>query len=235
MKPQTGSTKRIKQALGPLKGSYRGKVLRASTLVLLLAVALPGCTTAGHPTASPTNPDSSSLAPPAIRQTDDAGRSLPFKTEFSNRWSINNNGTPYEPCTQVTRDQVDQFQLDAGSIRDAAASDFQTARGCTWTFRDDGRSFLTQAVGNMTEPEQGLDGHKQVNSGGITWYSDVILSGRRVILGSINPSDCGAYVRSGDAVVGTSITRFGRDRPPTSDICKAALNFLQSTMVSIPN
>ncbi|MDJ0455337.1 DUF3558 family protein [Gordonia amicalis] len=207
--------------------------------VLVLAVALLGaslvsCTAHGEPSAAPSVPQSS-VAAPSIRQTDDEGRTLPFENPFPNRWSANNDGSAYEPCTQISEALIREFGLDPQSIEDVAASDFQTARGCSWTFNDDGRSSLSQAVGNLTPAAQGLDGYKRFNAAGTTWYPDIEIDGRRVLVGSIASGECTQIVRSGDAAVVTTITRVGFDRPSTVDVCRTVEQFVRSTLPGIPS
>ena len=201
----------------------------------LLSLCCSGCTTPGSPGAVQSSPtSSSSLGQPTIRQTDDTGQRLPFETQFPNRWSINNDGTSYEPCTQVPADVVQRFRLSSESVSDVAASDFQTARGCQWILIDDGRSTISQAVGNMIHPEDGLSGHKELNSAASQWLPDIEIDGRRVLVGAINNADCTVYVQSGTAVVATSFLRFGRDRPPIDEICKTSEEFLRATIQNIP-
>lgn len=190
----------------------------------------------GSPTAIPSLTESrAQLGGPGIRQTDDDGLLLPFETEFPNRWSDNNNGTPYEPCTKVETGVLVASGLDPASAEDVAASDSQTARGCKWTFTDGSSSVLSQFVGNIIRPAEGLDGHKKANSGGITWLSDSEVSGRRVLRGSIMAAECGVYIRSGDAVVVTSVISFDPERPRTEEVCVRAENFLQKTIGAIPH
>lgn len=198
-----------------------------------LAGLASGCSTNGHPAAITSSPSFSTLTQ-TIRQTDDAGLRLPFDTDFPNRWSINNDGSPYEPCTQVPTEVLRNFGLNPSSVSDAAASDFQTARGCEWTFADDNLSAISQFVGDIVHPQDGLAGHKALNSSGTEWFSDLVVQGRRVLVGSIAPSDCAVYVRSGDAVVVTSVIKFGGDAPSTAEICQKAADFLESTISRIP-
>ncbi|MDH3009373.1 DUF3558 domain-containing protein [Gordonia alkanivorans] len=201
----------------------------------LLGLCCSGCTTPGSPSAVESSPASTSNpSQPTTRQTDDMGRPLPFETQFPNRWSINNDGTSYEPCTQVPAEVVRRFRLSAESVSDVAASDFQTARGCQWILIDDGRSTISQAVGNMIHPEDGLSGHKQLNSAASQWLPDIEIDGRRVLVGALNNADCTVYVQSGTAVVATSFLRFGRDRPPINEICKTSEEFLRATIQNIP-
>ncbi|GAB84039.1 DUF3558 domain-containing protein [Gordonia rubripertincta] len=198
-------------------------------------LALSGCATeSGQPVAEPSTAMSPSKAQ-EIRQTDDAGNRLPFETEFPNRWSINNDGSTYEPCTQVSVDVVTRFVLDPDSVGDVAASDFQTARGCEWKYVDDRRSSIAQFVGNLQRPEAGLSGHKASNDAGTTWLPDTEVNGRRVLRESMGPGDCTVYVRSGNALVITSVTRMGFNPPPTEQLCAEATDFLTATIAQIPN
>ncbi|WP_396349824.1 DUF3558 family protein [Gordonia amicalis] len=218
------------------------RALRSNPLRLLaclgagaLALAITSCSTTG--VAVPSSATSSlghTSEQPNIRQTDDAGRSLPFENQFPNRWSINNDGTTYEPCTAVEPNTASQFGLIPDSVRDVAASDFQTARGCKWKFRDDGRSSLSQAVGNLMQPENGLTGYKQQYAATVEWRPDIEIQGRRAIVGSTMPSECTVFVESGAAIVGTGITRFGAEKPPLDDICESAISFLRITIGNIP-
>ncbi|UPG66351.1 MULTISPECIES: DUF3558 family protein [Gordonia] len=203
------------------------------SICVVAASLASGCSTNGDPAAITSSP-SSSTPIQTIRQTDDAGLRLPFDTDFPNRWSINNDGSPYEPCTQVPTEVLRNFGLNPSSVSDAAASDFQTARGCEWTFVDDNLSAISQYVGDIVHPQDGLDGHKALNSSGTEWFSDLVMQGRRVLVGSIAPSDCAVYVRSGDAVVVTSVIKFGGDAPSTAQICREAADFLKSTISRIP-
>ncbi|MGW6035048.1 DUF3558 family protein [Gordonia terrae] len=206
----------------------------AYAFAAIVTVAASGaCTTEGLPESPPPAP-SVSASSLAVRQTDDSGRRLPFETSFPNRWSINNDGSPYEPCTQIAPEVIQGSGLVVASVKDAAASDFQTIRGCEWAYLDDELSSLSQIVGNIIDPDAGLEGHKALNSAATEWFPDREIRNRRVLVGSITPSDCAVYVRSGDAVVVTSVTRFDIDRPSTERICDMAVEFLQATIDGIP-
>ncbi|TSD93024.1 DUF3558 domain-containing protein [Gordonia rubripertincta] len=194
---------------------------------------LSGCTTGGTPTPASINTGSSPSTTAGIRQTDDSGRPLPFTTEFPNRWSINNNGTTYEPCTQVADNTVEQFGLQKDSVADVAGSDFQTARGCRWKYAD-GMSSIAQFVGNIRQPERGLDGYKSMNSVGRTWYPDTSINSRRVLVGSTGPGACSVYLQSSDAVVVTLVSRFEIPPAPTEEVCRTATDFLKATVEQIP-
>ncbi|MBD0862474.1 DUF3558 domain-containing protein [Gordonia sp. zg691] len=211
-----------------------------ASLICLWSTAVACATVPGDPVqtlraGSTTPTDSPAPSSPSLRQTDDAGRVLPFENTFPNRWSINNDGSTYEPCTEIPADVIRSFGLDPGSVSDVAASDFQTARGCEWTLREDRRSTISQFVGNILRPEGGLTGHKELNRAGTTWYPDTEVDGRRVLVESMMPGDCTVYIRSGDAVVITSVTKSGFARPPVDELCKTAISFLQATVRQIPS
>ncbi|MFE0748038.1 DUF3558 family protein [Gordonia sp. NPDC058843] len=199
----------------------------------LLGSALASCSTSGTPIPATEVRSVQTSAAPAVRQTDDEGRTLPFTTTFPNRWSINNDGSSYEPCTQVSNEVLKRFGLIAASATDVAGSDFQTARGCRWEY-DDGSSYIAQFVGNIIRPEDGLSGHKALNSSGKSWFPDLSIDGRRVLASSIGDGDCSVHVRSGDAVVVTSVTRFDIEPPPVAQICATASDFLRATVGEIP-
>ncbi|SDU28932.1 DUF3558 family protein [Gordonia westfalica] len=202
--------------------------------VVILSYTLVGCSVAGSPEAAPST---SNTVPtePEVRQTDDEGKALPFLTPFPNRWNANNDGTSYEPCTEVQDGDLQRSGLIPGSVTDVAKSDFQTARGCRWTFRDDGRSSLSQSIGNLSHPEQGVLGYKRENSETMRWYPDVVLDGRTVVVGSLSPIECTATVQSGKAIVGTTVVRLGENKPAPEEMCETALGFLRSTLARIPN
>ena len=209
-----------------------------AVVVAIVALAGPmfsACAVSGTPVPVPLSADSSSSSMAApIRQTDNFGRTLPFETSFPNRWSINNDGSSYEPCTQVPVTVVREFGLDESTVSDVAASDFQTARGCRWRFRDDRLSSLAQSVGNLIRPSEGLRGYKAMYSSSTIWFMDTEVDGRPVLVGSYMDAECGAIVRSGDAVVITSVLRLGADPPPTRQTCDIAVDFLRATIDQIP-
>lgn len=206
----------------------------ATAVASFTMFALGACATeTGQPVAESSVAASFSKAN-EIRQTDDAGNQLPFRTEFPNRWSINNDGSTYEPCTQVSVEVVKRFGLDPASVEDVAASDFQTARGCQWKYIDDKRSSISQFVGNLQRPEEGLSGHKESNRAVTSWLPDAEINGRPVLRESMGPGDCTVYVRSGDALAITSVTRMGSNPPPTEQLCTEAADFLRATIAQIP-
>ena len=208
--------------------------VRFSLVTFVFGACLLGCTTPGLPEPVPTPSKAQPPATKAVRQTDDDGRALPFETSFPNRWSINNDGSTYEPCTQVSNETLRQSGLIVDSAEDVAGSDFQTARGCRWKYSDDDLSFVAQFVGDIIRPAGGLTGHKSLNLAGKTWFPDITMNGRRVLVSSIGAGACSVYIQSGDAVVVTTVSRFDLEPPPTQAICEVATNFLRSTINQIP-
>jgi len=224
------STRKVLPVLRRNSTNVTSAVLAVGSL--LLGVGLSGCSVTGSPGPAPLSGSDSSSAP-GVRQTDDAGRRLPFDTEFPDRWSINNDGTSYEPCTQVSDDVIRRFGLDEESVGDVAGSNFQTARGCQWSYLNNELSFLSQFVGNLDTPQGGLSGHKAEYSS-TTWYPDIEINGRQVILGATDPSDCAAYVQSGGAVVVTNVVLIELNPPTTKAVCASATDFLRATIDEIP-
>ncbi|WJG15727.1 DUF3558 family protein [Gordonia sp. Swx-4] len=198
----------------------------------MTGIGLSACGVAGSPTPTSSSGPHSSAAT-GVRQTDDAGRRLPFDTEFPDRWSSNNDGTSYEPCTQVPEEVVRRFGLDVESVGDVAGSNFQTARGCQWSYTNNELSFLSQFVGDLDRPQGGLSAHKEEYAA-TSWHPDIEIKGRRVILGSTGPSDCAAYVQSGEAVVITNVVLIEQNPPPIEAVCASAADFLRSTIDGIP-
>ena len=86
--------------------SARWMITTALCAVLIAGIA--GCAAVkGRPVPVPLPSSASEThasVEPQIRQTDSMGRPLPFVTLFPNRWSGNNDGTPYEPCTSLRSD-----------------------------------------------------------------------------------------------------------------------------------
>lgn len=170
---------------------------------------------------------------PTIRQTDDAGRPLPFRTVFPNRWSTNNDGTSYEPCTSVTDAVLTSQGLDPSSARDAASVDHQTVRGCQWAIANTRRSSVSQHVGNMAGSRSGsLDDYKAFNDD-FMWFPDQIIDGRTVGLFSLGADDCATIVVSGRAFVFTDAT-LDRDDASVAENCRVALAFTRATISQIP-
>ena len=205
-------------------------VVPVGTILVGIGLSACGITGSPVPTASPV-PDSSTAT--GIRQTDDAGRRLPFDTEFPDRWSSNNDGTSYEPCTQVSEEVIRRFGLNVESVSDVAGSNFQTARGCQWSYLNNELSFMSQFVGNLDQPQGGLSAHKEDYSS-TTWHPDIEIKGRRVSIGSTAPSDCAAYVQSGKSVVITNVVLIEQNPPTLDAVCASAADFLRATIDEIP-
>ncbi len=231
------SRPRTKRAPCQLRPSESSRLF-ISVFLAAASLATSSCAVSGTPQAGSSGVYESSAQPSGevagIRQTDDQGRNLPFVNRFPNRWSINNDATNYEPCTYVAESTVIRFGLDPGSVEDAASSDFQTARGCRWYYVDDALSSLSQSVGNLVRPDQGLRGHKDRIRNTFDLLPDLEVGGRQVLQGSRLPGSCSVFVRSGDAVVGTTVNRFDIVRPPTAEVCNTAVEFLRATIADIP-
>ncbi|WP_083835903.1 DUF3558 family protein [Gordonia otitidis] len=202
-------------------------------LTLLLATAATcGCQTSGSPKAELTaeNLLVSTEVSSSIRQTDAGGRTLPFTTKFPRRWNSGNDGTPYEPCTAATTGILRDTGLEPNSVEDAAAADFQTARGCRWRFVDTRLASLSQTVGNSAD----LDAYKRRHSSSVSWHDDLAVSGRIVAV-STEPDQrvCDTYVQTGSAIVVTT-THFSYKPPPISEICDKAIAFTRATIDQMP-
>ncbi|MHC3003330.1 DUF3558 family protein [Gordonia sp. GN26] len=208
--------------------------------VAVLGAAMVACDVEGVPSAQPEAMASASSAAAAepIRQTDDAGNRLPFDTEFPDRWSRNNDGTTYEPCTAVDDEQVRAFGLDPATVEDVAASNHQTARGCQWDlFEGDDilRPSLSQFVGNLEGMGvDNLQDYKQLQSTDYNeWLDDVVIAGRTVVV-SVERGSCDAFVQSGSAVVVTTMHDLLRDGTEANLLCEKALGFVRLTIDRMP-
>ncbi|WP_411353227.1 DUF3558 family protein [Gordonia bronchialis] len=170
--------------------------------------------------------------PPPIRQVDDLGRRLPFSTTFPHRWSRNNDGTTYEPCTAVSADLLQSFHLDSSTVRDAAVADRQTARGCSWSYFGEMFSSLAQHVGNMNGGVTGISDYKSQYSD-FTWFPDQNIGGRRVGLFSLGGDACDTLVESGTAFVFTDVS-LGRRGDDVTENCNRAIAFTRATIDLMP-
>ncbi|WP_353507229.1 DUF3558 family protein [Gordonia sp. ABSL1-1] len=201
------------------------------------SVLLVGCSAStgdavGESDLSPSMPHS--IASSVVRQTDEAGRQLPFQTAFPNRWSANNDGSPYEPCTALSEDMLLRAGMVPASAMDAAVADGQTARGCVWRVGSGHKGTISQIVGNLTDPQDGLTGYKRLNSSGIEWFADTRVDGRTVAVGSSSSAHCLAVVQSQRAIVATIARMVALDRPPVPQICERAIAFTRATIDQIP-
>ena len=166
----------------------------------------------------------SSTTSPTIRQTDAAGVALPFETVFPNRWNRNNDGTPYEPCTSVTPDILQSFDMDSTSVKDGATADYQTARGCWWDHLTKPLWSFGQSVGDKPSftywESRGENGLREIK-------------GRTAILTSVSRFTCSTIVRSGDSTVLTAV-QVGADSISSSQICQLAIDFTRATIDKMP-
>ncbi len=180
------------------------------------------CAVHGKPLPTPLGTTSTEIV--SVRQTDDLGKRLPFTTQFPNRWSSNNNGTAYEPCTALTTTELADAGVDPQRVKDAALADHQTARGCIWELSDIRNSGISQSVGNKPTFEQ--------RAGDRRWYRaswDVSVDGRRVLVDSRDAYTCMTTVKSGTASVATILTRFWKP-PPTAELCAFVIDFTRRTI-----
>ncbi|WP_169515278.1 DUF3558 family protein [Gordonia shandongensis] len=173
----------------------------------------------------------SSRSLPKPRQTDAAGRKLPFETKFHRRWSRANSGTEYEPCTALDSGTLQSLGVDPVSAEDAAGTDGQTLRGCRWQFQANDAAIrwtLMQFVGNS--PSLNEDKRLKSTSHDI-WLPDVRMAGRTVgVHRTTNNRDCDTYVQSGDAAVNTMVRNHGRPAATPEEICERALAFTRATI-----
>lgn len=204
------------------------------------ALSIVGCSTdgsaTGHKAASTSY--STGLEPPTststdeIRQVDDAGRPLPFRTVFPRRWSANNDGTPYEPCTAASAGPLASLNIDPSSVRDVASADHQTARGCQWEYRNERFAYISQFVGNMNRGVTTLAGY-QAQYSFKHWFPDQMINGRVVGVVTGGPDECTTHVQSGRALVATTVG-IGSTSNDVSENCRRALAFTRATIDLIP-
>lgn len=200
--------------------------------VLAGVLLLSGCVTEGTAQPAPTGDVIRSMpsTPPGIRQTDDNGVKLPFTTTFPRRWNSGNDGTAYEPCNGASPEALKDSGLDVSSAEDAAAADFQTARGCVWKYKEHEYATLSQTVGNA----DGLNAYKEQYSVSVRWQGETSLGGRRVAIGGApGGKTCETFVASGSAIVITS-AYFPASAPPIDEICDKAIAFTRATIDQMP-
>ncbi|MEZ5210681.1 DUF3558 family protein [Gordonia sp. (in: high G+C Gram-positive bacteria)] len=176
-----------------------------------------------------------SAASGVIRQTDARGRHLPFDTKHPHRWNGGNNGTTYEPCTDVGSKELVALGVDASTVRDAAGTDGQTLRGCVWIVRSsDGGSdwSISQIVGNS--PTLAMDKRRKSTPIDV-WLPDVNLDGRVVgVHRTRSGLNCDTYVQSGGAAVNTIALHLGSPHPAPEEICAKAIEFTRATIGKMP-
>ncbi|MFM9378526.1 DUF3558 family protein [Gordonia sp. VNK21] len=169
-----------------------------------------------------------------IRQVDDLGRRLPFETRHAHRWNPANNGTVYEPCTALTVRELESLGVAASTVRDAAGTDGQTLRGCTWDYRAGSLADwrISQFVGNSAS----LSAEKERASTAVDiWLPDVLIGERAVGVHHFSDgSSCDTYVQSGRAAVTTLVTHVSLPHPPSDEICARAIAFTRATIAEMP-
>lgn len=170
-----------------------------------------------------------------IRQQDDDGRYLPFKTVHPHRWSRANSGTTYEPCTALGIAELSGLDIDAKSVEDAAATDGQTLRGCTWTYATK-EEFTQWRISQIVGNSPSLAFEKALKSGvDDNWLEDRKLARRDVGVHYVDGlKNCDTYVQSGRAAVTTLVGYYGIDPVPPSEICDRALVFTAATISKMP-
>lgn len=203
----------------------------ASGVALVLIAGCSKTSDAGISTAEPRT----EAAHDGVRQTDDLGQILPFVTKHSRRWSRANDGTSYEPCTAVEDAHLLAIGIEPTSVRDAAGTDGQTLRGCTWdAFLVDGRRSwsLSQFVGNSPSLESDK---RRKSSAGDVWLPDLEIDNRVVgVHRWSGGDDCATYVQSGRAAVDTLVLYLGSAHPAPEEICAKAIAFTRATIGKIP-
>ncbi|MEE3850688.1 DUF3558 family protein [Gordonia sp. LSe1-13] len=202
------------------------------TLAMMALFALTACSPlqSSDSNNSPTSQGAVSQGP-AIRQTDDLGKPLPFDTKHPKRWNSSNDGTAYEPCTTVDDRTARRVGLDHATAEDAATVSGQTLRGCVWHFVDPERMFWSadQVVADFSS----LDEYKQANHL-FTWREDTYISGRRVGVASMDSGNCFTYVQSRESGVMTSVVISTSAAPPLFEICDHAIQITRATIDKIP-
>lgn len=197
----------------------------------MCALLLAGCDSIKGSPTSANEAASVTQAPNAgVRQTDSHGRALPFHTTYPNRWNSGNDGTSYEPCTAAKAPLLESLGLDPSSVEDAAAADFQTARGCGWRVRGERSSTVDQFVGNQPR----LVEYKVKNSSTVMWQDDILIAGRTIGIGrDLGSPTCDTYVESGKSLVITSASSYDSSVPIT-EICDRAIAFTRATIDQMP-
>ncbi|MCX2966317.1 DUF3558 family protein [Gordonia aquimaris] len=175
---------------------------------------------------------SSTTSPASVRQTDAAGRTLPFENPFEKRWNSSNDGTPYEPCTAVDQRVADEVGLDLSTTADAAAVSGQTLRGCRWDYAGEevGGWGADQVVADFESLESYKNDNKLFN-----WRPDITLNGRTVGVTSMNDTNCFTYVQSYQSGVTTAASYRTLPAPTLDEVCERAIELTKATIDKIPN
>lgn len=195
-----------------------------AALVLLSSA----CATSATPPGSQSSVSRQPHSAASIRQTDDAGLPLPFTTVFPNRWSANNDGTSYEPCTAADEALLAAHNVDPTKVEDIAGADGQTARGCRWILTHPAHGRLMQHVGNFTGS---LDDYKTLHTE-TDWRQSLTVNGRTVEVSTDDSSQCTTYLASGTSLVFTTVAV--TNPPSLTEICQLAIDFTRATIDKMP-
>ncbi len=198
----------------------------------LLAVGTIVVASLGCGVDSDSNVEAPSSTSVVIRQTDDAGKPLPFENTFPKRWNSSNDGTPYEPCTAVDQDVADEVGLDLSTTADAASVSGQTLRGCSWDYAGEiiGGWNANQIVADF----QSLESYKR-NNPNFTWRENIVVNDRIVGIASLNQTSCFTYVQSNDSGVSTGAAYHTLPAPTLDEVCERAIELTRATIDKIPN
>ncbi|QHN25807.1 DUF3558 domain-containing protein [Gordonia pseudamarae] len=206
--------------------------VRLLPLVACLAVvcALSACATPGEPipTSEPATSEPVTSTPAPIRQTDDRGKPLPFTTRFPDRWSANNNGTSYEPCTALNDAELTSLGLNPTTVRDVALANHQTARGCIWKYFGKSMGGISQSTGNRPTFEYELTDRE--------WYIrsyTTTIGGRLAIVNYWKQFSCFTIVKVENARVTTTANRV-LTPTPEAELCNLAIEFTKLTIPKMP-
>ena len=193
-------------------------------LTVACASAVLACSTSCAVSGEPSPAVTASTTVEAIRQTDSKGIKLPFTTQFPDRWSANNDGTVYEPCTALSDTELGAAGLDPASVADAAIANHQTARGCSWKHAGIRLSSIGQITGNKPTFEERMKLRSNSNT---RW--NLTINGRVVMVDSNSAASCTVTVKSGRSPVSTIITRTWNP-PPSKELCEIAIDFARRTI-----
>lgn len=127
---------------------------------------------------------------------------------------------------------LEQLGLVASSVRDAAGTDGQTARGCQWSYSVVGgdRWTISQVVGNSSS----LQEYKSKFAGD-DWLPDLVIQHRVVgIVASEDLGECMTYVQSGRAGINTTVMHHSTTHVPVDEVCDRAIAFTKATIDKMP-
>lgn len=202
------------------------RIIRTATIAstAIATFASTACAVNGAPSSITSTSPLGRTSSDAIRQNDDSGKKLPFTTTFPDRWSSNNDGTKYEPCTALTDSELVDAGIDPHSVSDIALANRQTARGCKWEYANLRNSGLSQATGDAPTFENRMTDRD--------WYKtswDIRIDGRLVMVDSASPYTCSTTVKSGRSPVVTIADRI-TDVISLTELCNYAIDFTRRTI-----